>query len=193
MEDQKLKDYFKFDEADLQANRSGQFTEKQKMRLGRGDQSHKMWSVIGGIFLLLVAALGLFIAVEVWLENPNNWGLILGLGIPFGCIWPLIFGGLGVSVLMRSLTAKLRVQLQKAEGPINITMEQRRVSGEHDDYNYKNVHVMYVGGQTFRVQPDLTKIMAPGDVYGIYFAQGNDNSDLSAKDILSAELISKAK
>ncbi len=30
MDDQKLKDYFNFDEADLQANRSGNFSEKQK-------------------------------------------------------------------------------------------------------------------------------------------------------------------
>ena len=30
MLDQKLMGYFKFDEADLQANRNGQFTEKQK-------------------------------------------------------------------------------------------------------------------------------------------------------------------
>jgi hypothetical protein len=32
MADQKLMDYFKFDGADLQANRTGQFTEKQKAR-----------------------------------------------------------------------------------------------------------------------------------------------------------------
>jgi hypothetical protein len=32
MEDQKLQDYFKFDEDDLQANRNGNFSEKQKKR-----------------------------------------------------------------------------------------------------------------------------------------------------------------
>jgi hypothetical protein len=30
MDDQKLKDFFGFDESDLQANRSGNFSEKQK-------------------------------------------------------------------------------------------------------------------------------------------------------------------
>ena len=32
MDDQKLKDIFKFDESDLQANRSGNLSEKQKKR-----------------------------------------------------------------------------------------------------------------------------------------------------------------
>ena len=33
MDDQKLKNYFQFDAADLQANQNGQFTEKQKARM----------------------------------------------------------------------------------------------------------------------------------------------------------------
>jgi hypothetical protein len=39
MDDQKLKDYFKFDDADLQANRNGQITEKQKARVLKRDRS----------------------------------------------------------------------------------------------------------------------------------------------------------
>jgi hypothetical protein len=38
MQDQKLQDYFQFDETDLQANRSGVFSEKQKKELS-SDQS----------------------------------------------------------------------------------------------------------------------------------------------------------
>ena len=33
MSDPQLMSYFKFDEADLQANRNGQFTDKQKARI----------------------------------------------------------------------------------------------------------------------------------------------------------------
>ena len=36
MEDQKLLDYFKFDEADLEANRKGEYSETQKKRLFKG-------------------------------------------------------------------------------------------------------------------------------------------------------------
>jgi hypothetical protein len=36
MQDQKLMDYFKFDEADLEANRKGEYSETQKKRLFKG-------------------------------------------------------------------------------------------------------------------------------------------------------------
>ncbi len=36
MDDQKLKDYFKFDEGDLQANRKGDYSDVQKKRLFKG-------------------------------------------------------------------------------------------------------------------------------------------------------------
>jgi hypothetical protein len=36
MQDQKLMDYFKFDEADLKSNRKGEYSEAQKKRLFRG-------------------------------------------------------------------------------------------------------------------------------------------------------------
>ena len=36
MQDQKLMDFFKFDEADLEANRNGEYSEAQKKRLFKG-------------------------------------------------------------------------------------------------------------------------------------------------------------
>ncbi len=36
MQDQKLMDYFKFEDADLEANRKGEFSEAQKKKLSRG-------------------------------------------------------------------------------------------------------------------------------------------------------------
>jgi len=48
MSDPQLMSYFKFDEADLQANRNGQLTEKQKGRLVKEDKRDKTWSVVGG-------------------------------------------------------------------------------------------------------------------------------------------------
>ena len=48
MQEQKLMNYFKFDEADLQANRNGQFTDKQKARLVKEDKRDRTGSIIGG-------------------------------------------------------------------------------------------------------------------------------------------------
>jgi hypothetical protein len=55
MADITLGQYFKFDEVDLQANRTGHFTEKQKARLAANDKSNRTWSLIGGIVLALIA------------------------------------------------------------------------------------------------------------------------------------------
>ena len=41
MSDSQLMSYFKFDAADLQANRNGQLTEKQKGRLVKEDKRDK--------------------------------------------------------------------------------------------------------------------------------------------------------
>ncbi len=91
MEDPKLMSYFKFDEADLQANRNGQFTEKQKARLSTEDKSSRKWSLIGGLGLLFIAAIGVAAAVAGWIGD-SDWGFRIGFGLGFGCIWPRWFG-----------------------------------------------------------------------------------------------------
>ena len=61
MDDQKLKDYFKFNEADLQANRNGAFSAAQKQRLyGRQGQAIRQKQIAVAIALpLSLAMLGL--------------------------------------------------------------------------------------------------------------------------------------
>ena len=52
MQDPKLMDYFKFDEADLEANRKGEFSEAQKKRLFKGlfaPKKYNFYTVEGSI------------------------------------------------------------------------------------------------------------------------------------------------
>jgi len=56
MQDQKLMNYFKFDEADLQANRNGQVTGKTK---GAYDQGFKIGRNLGESVALLFLFIGL--------------------------------------------------------------------------------------------------------------------------------------
>jgi hypothetical protein len=46
---------------------------------------------------------------------------------------------------------------------------------------------MHIGARTFDVTSDLAGFMMQGDVYAIYYTRGSE------KEILSTELISKAK
>lgn len=65
MSDQPLMDYFKFDAADLQANRNGQLTEKQKAFLITDEKYAKFFNWVAAIFLLLFSAWPGVIAVAM--------------------------------------------------------------------------------------------------------------------------------
>ena len=82
MEDQKLKDFFEFDEFDLQANRMGQFTEKQKARLAKDNKyGNVVGLIIGGILTLIGLGSGYFAINSL---KAYGWvSRILGFGIFF--------------------------------------------------------------------------------------------------------------
>ena len=189
MSDPQLMSYFKFDEADLQANRNGQFTDKQKARLVKEDKRDRTGSIIGGGFLILIALIGLVIAIAAGIADPD-WGFRIGFGLGFGCIWPLVWGGIGYLILSRAF-AKFQVQLERAEGPVNIIKAERTSTHtDSDGFSHTShyfVYELHIGGKSFDVTGDLANIIMQGDAYALYFTEGSEN------DILSAELISKAK
>ncbi len=189
MSDEALKQYFKFDDADLQANRNGQFTEKQKARLVKEDKRDRTGSILGGGFLLFIALIGIVIAIAAGAADPD-WGFRIGFGLGFGCIWPLCWGGVGYFILQRAFQ-KFQVKLQRAMGPVNIIKAERTsTSTDSDGFSHTHhyfVYEMHVGGQSFDVTGDLADIMMQGDTYAVYYTEGSEN------DILSAELLSKAR
>jgi hypothetical protein len=190
MQDQKLMDYFKFDDADLQANRNGQLTEKQKGRLINEDKGYRTLRILGGGCLILIALIGLGGAIATGIAT-SDWGFRIGFGLGFGCIWPVIWGGMGYFVL-RGAFAKFQVQLKKAMGAVNIIKAEKTSTDtdmatgmSHTSHYF--VYELHIGGKSFDVESNLADIMMQGDTYAVYFTEGSEN------DILSAELISKAK
>jgi hypothetical protein len=187
MSDQPLMDYFKFDEADLFANRSGQFSEKQKARLTGEGKSDKTKRLVGGIFLLVITAFIVYFFTEFYLQSTDNSSRIQA--ILFGVVMVLIFGGFGLSNLLRAF-ATFHVKLVKVEGPVNILkVERESTSGSsgHTHTTHYFAYEMHIGGKSFDVQAGLADIMMQADIYDLYYSEGSEN------DILSAELISKAK
>src|SRR5262249_53297753 len=151
MTDQKLMDYFKFDLADLAANKQGQFTDKQKTRLVSEDKSDRTSSIIWGGLLLVIAAIGVIIAVAAGMADPD-WGFRIGFGCGFGVIWPLVWGGLGWGIMSRAFS-KFQVKLLRAEGPVNV-VKVERTSTTHDSDGFSHTHhyfvyEMHIGGQSF--------------------------------------------
>ena len=147
MIDQPLMNYFKFDQADLTVNENGQFTEKQKVRIFKEDKSNRMWSRIGGVVLLFIAAIGFFGAIAGAIADPDL-GFRIGFGIGFGVIWPLIWGGIGV-VLIKNSFSKHDFKLTRVQGQVNIVRSESYSSEHHTTSVY---HELHIGGQEFNVE-----------------------------------------
>ncbi len=192
MHDEQLMRVFKFDAEELEINRQGGLSPKQKARLKQQAAGAKGCAVTLGVLLLGVALIGLaiaFVAVPEMASFDQTAALLFGAG--FGCIWPLVWGGIGL-VSMRRAFAKVTAQVKKAEGPINIVKAIREsYNSSTNTHSSYAVHELHIGGCSFDVKERIADVMMQGDVYAVYYA------DINLEDmedpILSAELIEKAK
>jgi hypothetical protein len=183
MDNQKLKDYFKFDEADLQANRSGQFTAKQTAFLQDNNKYDKLFGMIGGIIMLPIGAGRIYFPMTGFLQSQDTQSRLLAVLLGVTCLG--VCGGFGLRAFRRAF-AKFQVNVLRAEGPVNIVKEERRSTRADGSASYQTVYEMHVGAGTFQVNSNLAGIMMQGVVYALYYTQGSES------EILSAELISKA-
>ncbi len=186
MEDQKLKDYFKFDEGDLQANRSGRFSAKQKDRLFSRHNSAVRQKHIASAILIPVSILML-----IWMVYLIYKDFASGSGSDLGAIVQL---GLFGAILLLAGTYILRISfigpkyvVKKAQGPVNIIKESQLT-----DNGTAIRYELHVGGETFNMhlESQVGDVMMQGDTYIIYYSQGVENN---LREILSAEWVSKAK
>jgi hypothetical protein len=163
MENQKLRQYFKFDESDLQANRNGKISAAQQSRI----KSDFGW----GRILVLVLGLAVLAGTSMPLisdmrssqtTTPTMWvfaaaSLLIGLGIDG---W-----------LLRRVMIKEEYKLGKVEGRVNIVT----TGGNHTTY-----YELHVGGQEFDVDEGITDVMDQGDACILYYIK-------EYNDILSVE------
>ena len=182
MEDQKLMEFFKFDAADLYANRNGNFSEKQKKEFTAkqsGSISEKRWvSAIAfpaSILMLLGAAYLIF--KDVTSGTSTDVPYIFWLGL---CGIPILLAS--VYIFRLSLVHQGYL-LKKVEGPINIIKEDHYADG-HSYTSYE----LHIGGETFATESAIGDVLMQGDAYAIYYSQGTLNP---WRKILSVEPVSK--
>ena len=186
MQDQKLMNYFNFDESDLEANRNGQLTDKQRKRLGKKASSHNTWLLV----IEFIIAIGFIGGGVVAIAGGGITSIVIGI-VCFALA--LLFVWWGITSLRATLQVRAghlkSVTVKKAEGPVNIV--SREVSAE----DQTTVYELHIGKKGFDVADDLPKIMMQGDVYSIYYHiwDKTDENYLTTSNILSVELISKAK
>ncbi len=175
MIDKELQDYFKFDEADLYANRSGMLTGKQRKRLEGDAQFTRKLFLVAGIVLLGIAVL------------PSIIMFFVKTQVTFLIIWSIVWipawSFVGIKVIHMGSPKKADFDLKYVEDKVNIIKD--------DNYNtaakrYETDYELHIGGVTFDVASKLADIIMQGDTYAIYYIEGT-------KDILSAEKIKSEK
>ena len=180
MEEQKLKDYFLFDETDLGANRMGSLTEKQKTRLSAELKSTGRGRKMFSSFLFLVAFVGVIVAVVVWLIPETGWGMRIGFTIGFGLVWPALYGLIAFALWPSDKYSSL--ELDKTTGRVNIIKVQNRDS---DTGSISTRYDLYIGDRRFLADNKIGGVLVQGDIYTVYFLKYSNK-------IISAEFISKA-
>jgi len=180
MEDPKLMDYFEFDEGDLQANRFGQFTSKQLERLKEETETEKKGGIGCGAIFFLIALGGIVGAILAGLSN-QEWGSRIGIGLSFGCLWPIVWGSIGWMIMSGSFK-KTEFKIAKVQGRINIVRDESYNSNTHATHE---TYEMHIGGETFEVDEGLADVMMQGDEYIVYYLEDTEK-------IISAEFIKKA-
>src|SRR5689334_14598597 len=118
MDDQKLEQYFNFDQADLEANRQGRFSEQQQVRLIENDKKiQRRWGRRSIPFLLL-GALGPVLALSPGDFFGWTWKIL------WGFVWTGIWGGIGLLMLGSWLSKPKPLVLAKATGKVNIARDR---------------------------------------------------------------------
>jgi hypothetical protein len=99
MDERRLRKFFHFTEADLSANRRGQFSEGQKQRLQQQAKAERASARSSAVILFVVAAAGLAIGLTVGSIAPPGAGRIL-VSLLMGILWPLAWAGRAVKILL---------------------------------------------------------------------------------------------
>lgn len=176
MDEQKLQEYFDFDEDDLIANRMGRLSERQLKHLDAA-RKHKPgleWGI--GLLFFVLAGAGIYGAASAIFNAPS---IIEGIAfvLVFGILWPYLFGKLGLQMI-DSTRPKMNMHVKAERGHL-----QFRNRSARDIIPY---YELQVGDRIIEVADDLSEMVVEGDKYAIYFLA-------KTKGILSLERTTKAK
>lgn len=181
MNDQALRDYFDFDEVDLNANRNGRLSKKQKKKLPKRSKYSRKYFIDMGLSAIVIAFIFPIISIifPMAFRGPEEFCGFFA--------WEMIWVGIGFLSLFRALTFRedfYKVIFKKAEGPINMAVVKTSIG---QGYSYLE-HEIHIGEEKFVVDEDLAVLMNDEDIYAIYFYQFKNSR---SNHILSAERLSK--
>ena len=172
MDERHLRKFFHFTEADLLANRRGQFSEPQKQRLRQSARVEQAAARSSATILFVVAAAGLAIGITIGSIAPAGIGRILIL-LLMGILWPAVWAGKGVQIICAAKVLQ-EPRLHTVSGPVHIV--------HHGGGEY----TLQVAGLEFDLEGNPSGAVMEGDEYTIHYMEVTE-------EILSVEYAMRGK
>lgn len=187
-----LKKFFNFDENDLNTNRSGKLSAKQKSKLETSEKGADQILVGAGIVFILIALIIVyFVAGDAILRlfsGSLNSGDILTIVLGGGL--PILFFGFFAYGAFKMGSSKFDNTVLSVQGKVNFVKVEKQVptsTSEVSNYRTVQQYELRVGKVAFEnVDGELLNMIEEGDTYAFYYTK-------DTKQILSCEFISKGK
>lgn len=175
---EKLQQYFNFNQNDLQANRQGRVTENQQAHVKGKVQRFNSRIIIFMVVISLIA-FGVNFAVRMVTATGGFNG-----SIPVGAFGPVITIVVLILFMVFRTNKKNDFSLKKAEGIVNFVWVERQVpNADRTGYKTEKSLEMRVGGVSFNIGENLMDIINQGDNVRFYYTGGGD--------IVSAEFVGR--
>lgn len=192
MSDTDLKKFFNFDENDLNTNRSGKLSAKQKTKLETSEKGADQILVGAGVVFILIALIIVyFVAGDAILRlfsGSLNSGDILTIILGGGL--PILFFGFFAHGAFKMGSSKFDNTVLSVQGKVNFVKVEKQVptsTSEVSNYRTVQQYELRVGKVAFEnVDEELLNMIEEGDTYAFYYTK-------DTKQILSCEFISKGK
>jgi len=186
MNNKSIQDLFHFDTADLEVNRKGDLSPKQRERLARNLGIARKWGMIFGIGLFGITICLVLSIVVIFLRSNASLEKI---------IWAGFIGFFALVTFLAALYSisrgfkKTKNQVEKVQGPIKITTIEKFDQDIGGQYTQST---LYVGGREFSILSELAGYVIQGDTYAVYFIRnsGYSKKASASSTILSMELVS---
>ena len=166
MDERRLRKFFYFTEADLLANRRGQFSENQKKRLEETAQNERKSARESAAILFVIAAAGLAVGIMIGSIAPTPIGRI-SLFLLMGVLWPSVWAAKGVQII-RAANILPEPHLCVFSGLVHIH--------HHGEREY----TLQIGKLEFDVDGNPSGVVMEGDEYIMYYVE-------ATQEILSVE------
>lgn len=160
MDERRLGKFFHFNEADLAANRRGEFSEDQKKRLDAEAKKERKSARESAAILFVIAAAGMLIGITIGSIAPTLTGRFLIL-LLMGILWPSAWAGKGVQII-RAANALQEPRLREVRGQVRIL--------HHGEGEY----AIQIEGLEFDVDGNPSGALMDGDEYKIYYVEATE-------------------